>query len=259
MSRVRVDDAAYAADALLLDKDGTLVDVAQLWGPWARILADRTAELLDGAVHAEELLRGLGVALDGDAVMCDPAGPLVAGSLPETRAALAATAYAAGVGWPRARDAVDAAEAATDQVFERAAHVRLRVGAATLLDAAARTGVRCALVTSDDRDGAIADLEAAGVRGRISAVVGADDVARGKPAPDAPLAACEALGVAPRRAVMIGDTDNDVRAGRAAGCIAVVGVADAGAPAAHLRDADHVVRDLAAIRVEPGSHGPTGT
>jgi phosphoglycolate phosphatase-like HAD superfamily hydrolase len=41
---------------------------------------------------------------------------------------------------------------------------------------------------------------------------------RHKPAPDLLLASLDALGAAPARAVMIGDTYRDMQAGKAAGC-----------------------------------------
>ena len=52
----------------------------------------------------------------------------------------------------------------------------------------------------------------------FDALVCGDHVARKKPAPDAVLLACERLGVAPREALFIGDSQNDVDAARAAGC-----------------------------------------
>jgi len=45
-----------------------------------------------------------------------------------------------------------------------------------------------------------------------------DHVARKKPAPDPVLLACERLAVAPGEALLIGDSQNDVLAARAAGC-----------------------------------------
>jgi len=45
-----------------------------------------------------------------------------------------------------------------------------------------------------------------------------DHVVRKKPDPMAVLLACERLGVAPAEALLIGDSDNDVGAARAAGC-----------------------------------------
>jgi phosphoglycolate phosphatase len=54
-------------------------------------------------------------------------------------------------------------------------------------------------------------------------VVTPDDVDQGKPDPEMLLYACTQLTVDPEGTVFVGDTDSDVRAGRAAGCT-VVGV-----------------------------------
>lgn len=53
-------------------------------------------------------------------------------------------------------------------------------------------------------------------------VIGAEDVAAGKPHPEGYLAAASALGVAPQDCVVFEDTDAGVRAGLAAGCTVVV-------------------------------------
>lgn len=59
-------------------------------------------------------------------------------------------------------------------------------------------------------------LERAGFA--FDVLVCGDHVARKKPDPEAVLLACERLRVAPREAVFIGDSQNDVDAARAAGC-----------------------------------------
>ncbi len=67
-------------------------------------------------------------------------------------------------------------------------------------------------------------------------VLGGDHVSKGKPAPDPLWRACRALGVAPAEALMVGDSDNDVIAARAAGCpvVAVPYGYNAGQPVASL-------------------------
>ena len=66
-------------------------------------------------------------------------------------------------------------------------------------------------------------LEATGLRRYFGAVVSGDQVARKKPAPDAIVAAADALDVPVRSAWVIGDSANDVLAAHAAGCsVAVV-------------------------------------
>jgi phosphoglycolate phosphatase len=45
-----------------------------------------------------------------------------------------------------------------------------------------------------------------------------DQIEKGKPNPDMIYKACEQLNVNPKNVVLIGDTDNDIKAGHAAGC-----------------------------------------
>jgi len=48
-----------------------------------------------------------------------------------------------------------------------------------------------------------------------------DDVKRRKPAPDMILKACKILKVKPKNTILVGDTKNDMIAGKRAGCITV--------------------------------------
>jgi phosphoglycolate phosphatase len=65
-------------------------------------------------------------------------------------------------------------------------------------------------------------LEKKGLSGYFAHVFGGDAFARKKPDPLPLLKACEALGSAPARTLMIGDSSNDARAARAAGCPVVL-------------------------------------
>lgn len=81
-----------------------------------------------------------------------------------------------------------------------------------------RHGTPIAVVTSKRRGLAGRTLARCGIEGAFAVTVGADDVARPKPDPEPVLAALAALGVtAPGRALLVGDSPWDVRAGRAAG------------------------------------------
>ena len=46
-----------------------------------------------------------------------------------------------------------------------------------------------------------------------------DDVKRRKPAPDMILKACKMLKVKPKNTILVGDTINDMIAGKRAGCV----------------------------------------
>lgn len=108
-------------------------------------------------------------------------------------------------------------------------------------------GTRCAVVSSSRNTRTV--LEAAGLTEmfevRIDGEVAAERGLAGKPAPDTFLAAAEALGVPPLRAVVVEDALSGVAAGRAGGFGLVVGVDRVGQRAALLRHgADVVVDDL---------------
>jgi len=82
----------------------------------------------------------------------------------------------------------------------------------------AQGGVKLGVVTNKPRFFTGQLLERAGVDRFFAAVVAGDDGHRRKPEGDMLLAACRALGTAPAETLMLGDSDNDVLAARAAGC-----------------------------------------
>jgi phosphoglycolate phosphatase len=111
-------------------------------------------------------------------------------------------------------------------------------GVPEALAALRAAGVRVALTTGFDRQVTDPLLAALGwgVPGTLDAVVCADEVAAGRPAPDMIRAAMARLGVAdPARVLVAGDTALDVRAGHAAGAGLVVGVLTGAQDAADLR------------------------
>ena len=104
-----------------------------------------------------------------------------------------------------------------------------------------------AVVTSGRAELALARLRAAGLP-RPAVLVGAEQVSRGKPDPEGYKLAAESLGVAPAEAVVLEDAAVGVRAARAAGVGAVVGVGERAAAAG----VDIVVPDLRPLRWEDG-------
>ena len=103
---------------------------------------------------------------------------------------------------------------------------------------------RRAVVTSGGR--ALAEFRLAAVGFPSPAVlISADDVQRGKPAPEGYLRAAERLGVAPAECIVIEDTPPGIAAGRAAGAT-VLAVATT-FPARELDQANVVVQSLADV------------
>ena len=145
---------------------------------------------------------------------------------------------------PEVRDAALARINAYE--IEDAAHVVPVPGARELV--AGLGGAPWAVVTSGTRALATARLRAAGIA-QPAVFVTADDVAAGKPAPDGYAGAAAALGVPAREPVVLEDADAGVRAARAAGVGAVIGVG----LRAVSTGADVVVPDLAALTWDDGA------
>ncbi len=105
------------------------------------------------------------------------------------------------------------------------ARSRAMDGARAVLERLARGGTQLAVATTRITRSTLDTLAAVDLDRHIAFVVGGDDVAHHKPAPDVILAALERAGTAPGDALMVGDTAADVGAAHAAGipCWAVLG------------------------------------
>jgi HAD superfamily hydrolase (TIGR01509 family) len=138
----------------------------------------------------------------------------------------------------------------------------LHPGAAEAVSALARYWP-LALASSSNRSIIEVFLEASGLRRWFTATVSSEEVRRGKPAPDVFIEAAARLGAAPGRCVVIEDSSNGVRAGRAAG-MAVIAVPNVHFPPDEgaLRAATVVVPTLVDVTVElveaARQRGPSG-
>lgn len=83
-------------------------------------------------------------------------------------------------------------------------------------------GLRLACLTNKPTEFARTLLAAKGLDTAFGLVFGGDAFARRKPDPLPVLETCAALGVAPAEALVVGDSSNDARAARAAGCPVVL-------------------------------------
>jgi len=176
-----------AADAVLFDSDGVLVDSTaageRAWAEWARRRHLSPVAVLDG-LHGRRSRETVALHVPADEV--------------------------------------DVATAEIDGIeLASAGETRRLPGAAELL--ASIPDARHAIVTSAGRALGAARLRAAGVP-MPGVIVTAESVERGKPAPDPYLAASRALDVPVSRCVVVEDSANGIAAARAAGVAAVVGV-----------------------------------
>jgi len=85
-------------------------------------------------------------------------------------------------------------------------------------------GLQVGLVTSKNHRELAHSLGRLGIASLLGVAITADDVPRGKPAPDPLLAALERLGAPASRTLYLGDTEYDMQAGREAGVITAAAV-----------------------------------
>ena len=116
------------------------------------------------------------------------------------------------------------------------------VGVHELLDLLDERGLRRAVATSTRRARAIAKLNGVSVWPRLQGLVGGDEVARGKPAPDIYLAAARLLQIPIADCLVLEDSNTGVRGGLASGA-RVIMVPDLLAPAEDVRASGVTVMD----------------
>lgn len=82
------------------------------------------------------------------------------------------------------------------------------------LDKLKESGIKTAAITTRSRRTSLHTLELASIRDKIDVVISGEDVAEKKPHPAPLLEALNQLEVAPENAIMVGDTNVDVLAGK---------------------------------------------
>ncbi len=213
--------------AVLLDKDGVLIDFHRRWAPVAIARARLVAERIPG-LSSQNVATWLGLGPDG---LLGP-GPM---------AHLGREAIARELeNWLRSQIPGDGDwQTLVREAFEEAdghlGPVVARPGALDCLERWKRAGVCLVVVTSDRTDRAIHDLENVGMAPYLDLILGADRVARGKPFPDLALQAARQTGLSLARSWLVGDTREDLEMGREAGAGWLIGLTGGGEPASVAR------------------------
>lgn len=232
VAKLCVQDQAYDVQAILFDKDGTLLDFTYTWGSWGeQLLASFSNELAKRGLPElrPELLSTWGMRYNesGEVSDYDRNSVISMGTLSDLMSLLAQEGYRAGLSWAESKVLAQQCRQLADERLEASRTARLLPDAQAFLEQCRRCGIRLGIVTSDETDAALKHLEWLGIQSSFDVCIGADLVQQGKPFPDMVGLACRRLGVTAERTAVIGDTDGDMQMARAAGAAAAIGI-DAG-------------------------------
>ena len=189
--------------AVVFDKDGTLIDVHLTWGPvFARVIPEVAG---DAAAEAAAAL-----ALDLEAGTIDEDSVIIAGSNAEIAAVVGSVMHEA----PSA--VLSRLEPLIDDLAPRYA-APLAATPAVLEHLSAR-GVWLGVATNDGVVAAERQLEHLGWRDHFASVLGYDSGFGTKPEPGMLLESARRAGVAVSELLFVGDSETDRRTAAAAGC-----------------------------------------
>ena len=218
---------------VLFDKDGTLVDFDETWGPTTHAVIHALA------AGDPELMRAqagvLHFSLDARRFL--PTSPLIAGS---------SASY--GHLWGEALGRTDFVELKSEidrLTAEESLKALTPIGApAIALGALKAMGLRLGVSTNDSEASARRQIAALGLDEAIEFIAGYDSGYGGKPEPGMVLAFARHLGISPSAIAMVGDSLHDLDAARAAGALAVAVLSGPAKREVLAPRADHLVDDI---------------
>src|SRR6266705_1611306 len=172
--------------AVLFDIDGTLLDTRDAW---VAAFDAGLAAIRKASISGSEAAQWIGTPIEVIyAERCGLAGDELTMAVREFQRVEAASVHEGMRAYPGIREAL-----------------------------ASLVAWKLATVSNKRRDTSVEALRATGLLPFFAVVLGGDSVPRKKPAPDPILKAASALGVQPTECAVVGDTEVDVRAGKAAG------------------------------------------
>lgn len=215
MPLLRAAGREFDCDAILLDKDGTLLDFKTMWLQWSKYVIEEIITALHNGVQRKDLEHAMGIDLTAWHV--DPHGPLAGGAMSGLGKALVQALRNYHVAEANARDLVARVLERSETAMDWGSLARPLPGLQEQLKRLHGNKFKLAVVTADLTQRAKISLVSLGLFKYFDVVIGADLVAKTKPAPDMALLSCRLLNVEPERAVVIGDTPRDIQMAKDAG------------------------------------------
>jgi len=239
----------FDVDAVVFDKDGTLVDFDRLWGPRTVRWVESLTTMVDRPELVNALYRALGFDSQSGKFVLD--GPMAVGSINDVYALAAGVLFQHGFDWHESWPLATLAAATTLTAPPADGEVQSRGDVAGALRRLRAGGVLLAVATNDERALTEAMLLQLGIAGDVTGMICGDDGLPPKPDPSGLRRLAVELGTIPARLAMVGDSANDMLTGRNAEVAACIGVRGGAGNAEILeRYADVVVGGVGEIGVE---------
>lgn len=212
MATVFCNDKRFInVNAVFLDKDGTLADVANYLQQLGRTQAQLMEQALPG-VH-DAVLKTLGIYSG----RLTAAGLLAVGSRQETILGTAAAAAMLGQPWVEAVELAATTLATADQTcFPKAAYTPLLPGVLEFLKRLRQANLKIIMVSADSQDNLEQFVKYHQLHPYFDKLQGSGCRHPDKTAPEFLLAACQAVGLSPHQGVVIGDSASDLRMAKSA-------------------------------------------
>ena len=207
----------FKAQAIIFDKDGTLIDFDAMWGNWTLQLADRLQAYVKPDIRPA-LCESYGYDFSRCKIL--PDGKLTCTPMWRLRELLVDVLESLGISTTEALCAVEKAWYVPDPVTLAKPFTDTH----KLFTNIHKLGIKIAIATTDNRHPTEAMLEAFGVTNLVTTMVCADDNIKVKPAPDMVTTICARMGVDPCSVIIVGDTVADLQMARSAGAGYVIGV-----------------------------------
>lgn len=207
----------FKAQAIIFDKDGTLIDFDAMWGGWSIYLAEQLRQASGLNVHTP-LCLAMGYDEKINKVLAQ--GKLAASPMAQLHKLTVEVMQSLGLSAEAAQRIVEECWCIPDPVLLAKPFTDMR----DLFSKLQNENIKIAIATADDRVPTQAMIDAFDIEEYISTMVCADDGIPSKPMPDMVLAICERINIDPSKAMVIGDTVSDLRMARTAGAGLCVGV-----------------------------------
>ncbi len=207
----------FKAQAVIFDKDGTLIDFHAMWGGWVVYLADQL-ENTSGIKLRHALYDMMGYDEAQGKVRAN--GKVAAMPMAFLRESTVELIQSLGQTRRQAEILVEECWFIPDPILLAHPFTDMRA----LFQHLHHQNIKIAIATADDRAPTQAMIEAFDIEEYISTFICADDGIPSKPAPDMVLTLCERMGIDPTHVMVVGDTTSDLKMARASGAGLAVGV-----------------------------------